>query len=122
MSNQGKGFGSCIRQLFETIRAPKDTDCGLFLLKRTAKCSVIFASDIERPVHLVPIFGNAVDCVWKAKMAMDKAREDDRAMRSAKKLMETKTSSWNATDFILNYYQEFWLNIWIDCHLYKTIH
>jgi hypothetical protein len=70
-------------------------------------------------VHLVPEFGNAVDCARKAKTAMDQAREDDRAMRTAKKLTGTKT--WNTTDFILNY-QEFWLNIWIDRHLYKTIY
>jgi hypothetical protein len=105
---------------FETVRAAKDTDCGLFLLKRTSRCSVILISDIERPVHLVPKFGNQLDRAAMAKQAMDKAREADKAMRNAKQLKGTKT--WNATDFILNYYSEFWLNVWVDRHGYKTIY
>ena len=36
----------------------QDNVTGLYVLKRTQKCSVICINEIERPIHLIPKFGH----------------------------------------------------------------
>lgn len=105
---------------FETIRMASDTSCGIYLVKRTSKRSVIPVRDIKRPVHLMPKFGSQLGSATQAKTAMDVAKEQDRAWRHQMNHKGTKT--WNMTDFILEYYSEFWLNVWTDRHIYKSIY
>lgn len=105
---------------FKTIQMASDTSCGMYLVKRTSKRSVIPVRDIERPVHLMPKFGSQLGAAAQAKKAMDEAKERDRAWRHQTNYQGTKT--WNMTDFILEYYSEFWLNVWSDRHIYKSIY
>ena len=105
---------------FETTRIANDTACGMYLVKRTTKRSVIRVTDIELPIHLMPKFGNVLGEAVKAKKAMDEAKEKDRIWRLSNNYCGTKT--WNMTDFILDYYEEFWINVWADPHLYKRLY
>lgn len=105
---------------FETTRIASATASGMYLVKRTKKCSVIRVTDIELPVHLMPKFGSVIGDAAKAKRAMDEAKEKDRMWRQSNNYCGSKT--WNMTDFILDYYNEFWLNIWVDRHLYKKLY
>jgi len=107
--------------LFETMKGP-DPNSGLYLLRRTKKMAVIDIEDIERGVHLIPKFGHQVGATEGVKRTVDveqmrvgmeadvgNARWGDSAV--------TVTSWLN----VIPHYEEFWLNIWIDNHLYKTI-
>ena len=67
--------------------------------------SVISVIDIELPMHLMPKFGNVLGEAAKAKRAMDEAKENDRIWRHSNNYCGSKT--WNMTDFILNYCDEF---------------
>jgi hypothetical protein len=118
--HEGKELELAYVSWLETVRMASDTACGMYLVKRTTKRSVIPVIDIERPVHLMPKFGSQLDEADKAKRAMDQAKEKDRAWRHKTNYKGTKT--WNQTDFILGYYNEFWINVWVDPHLYKNIY
>jgi hypothetical protein len=97
-----------------------DTSRGMYLVKRTSKRPVIPVHNIERPVHLMPKFGSQLRAAAQAKKVMDEANERDRAWRHQTNYKSTKTL--NMTDFILEHYSEFWLNVWSDRHIYKSIY
>jgi hypothetical protein len=105
---------------FETVRMASDTACGMYLVKRTTKRSVIPVTDIEQRVHLMPTFGSQLGEADNAKRAMDQAKEKDRTWRHSTNYKGMKT--WNQTDFILEHYNEFWINVWAACDLYKKIY
>jgi hypothetical protein len=68
----------------------------------------------------MPKFGSQLGAAAQAKKAMDVAKEQDRAWRHQMNYTGIKT--WNMTDFILEYYSEFWFNAWTDRHIYKSIY
>jgi len=117
--HDGKELELAYVSWFETVRMASDTASGMYLVKRTTKRSVIPVTDIECPVHLMPKFGSQMGEADKAKRAMDQAKEKDRLWRQSTNYKGTKT--WNQTDFILEYYNEFWVNVWVARDLYKRI-
>jgi len=100
------------------------------LVARTTKYSVIPVTRIERPVHLIPKFGSDPGVTEKVKRELDRASE-------VKEWMDTAGAGdipiadgepevqmrfgFPATDSV-SYYKEFWLNSWIDHHLYKNVY
>jgi hypothetical protein len=70
---------------FKTIRIAKDTSCGMYLVRRIAKRSVISVKDIERPLHLMLKFGG-MDSTDSVTKAMEEARQRDCVWRNIKQL------------------------------------
>lgn len=80
-------------QLFTCSHRP-DKNCGMYRLKKTEQYEVVELDTFERGVHLIPIFGKAID----TPMATSE---------SAPAL-----DSWN----------EFWLNNQTDLHVFNSIY
>ena len=101
---------------FETKRIA-DQHTGLYLVSRTTRCAVIDITDIERPVHLIPKYESAVGETYRVKQQLDVVlnelnKHDNLADGEAK---------YRMTEQVMRHYKEFWLNTWIDHHLYKTV-
>lgn len=79
-------------QMFSHSSQP-DKHCGMYKLKKTENFEVFEIDTIERGVHLIPIYGKAMD----TKMASPK------------------------TDPALDRYDDFYLNNQIDLHAFNTI-
>ena len=98
-------------------------------MSRTTKRSVIEVTDIERLVHLIPKFGNEVGSTESVNKELESARKkyeweqqqaSNRRTKRADEEAERATMKLPIMD-ALSYYKEFWLNSWIDPHLYNTI-
>jgi hypothetical protein len=85
----------------------------------TSKYSIIPIDDIERDVHLISRFGSVGE-------SANINKELDRILEGNRYQMEKEMSSGdililNKSDLIMNQYKEFWLNSWLDPHMYKNI-
>jgi hypothetical protein len=80
---------------------------------------VIDAADIERGVHLIPKFGNQVGETAQKKRGVD----NERLIWKLSQVEAGRSSSVTETTWldVLPHYEEFWLNTWIDHHLYRNI-
>ena len=113
---------------FETKRTA-GVNSGLYLVSRTTKRSVIEVTDIERLVHLIPKFGNEVGSTESVNKELESARKKYEWEQQQASNRRTKRADEEAERAImklpimdaLSYYKEFWLNSWIDPHLYNTI-
>ena len=99
---------------FETKRAPTVNGCGLYFVSQTTKCSVINIQDIERCVHLILKFGSEIRVTVKVK------RELDETILRQKGAL--RNGAEHQGEAAMDAMKEFWLNSWIDSHLYKTIY
>ena len=128
---------------FETKRTA-DPNSGLYLVGRTTKYTVISVKDIERPVHLIPKFGSQVGTTTKVKRELGHAWQifENQRQNSTHTKHQSEYASnsdaLNGSDFqsladdagsqsapvldAMSYYKEFWLNSWIDDHMYKLIY
>ena len=107
--------------LFETMKGP-DPSSGLYLLRRSKKFAVIDIKDIERGVHLIPKFGHQVGATEGIKRSVDveqmRIRTEAETAHAGIGGSAVTVTTWLD---VMPHYEEFWLNIWIDNHLYKTI-
>jgi len=67
----------------------------------------------------MPKSGNQLGMEDEMKKLMDEAKEKKSVWRRPINYKGTKTC--DVTDFMLDHYNEFWINVWVDRHLYKTI-
>ena len=83
---------------------------------------MIDIEDIERGVHLIPKFGHQVGATEGIKRSIDveqmRIRTEAETARVGNGDSTSTVTSWLD---VMPHYEEFWLNIWIDNHLYKTI-
>jgi len=101
---------------FETKRTA-DKHTGLYLVSRTTRCAVIDIADIERPVHLIPKYGSAVGETYRVKQQLDAVLN---GLNKHDNLADGEPK-YRMTEQVMRHYKEFWLNTWIDHHLYKTV-
>ena len=74
---------------------------------------------LKRPVQLIPKFGRQIGSTFKAKQEMEKAELKNSNLETEGG--SGKGPKFSKIDFILNYYEEFWLNHWTDRSLYQRI-
>ena len=127
--------------LFETKRRGNtgvDPTTGMFHMHRTSRLSVIEVKDIERGVHLIPKFGREIGGIIIMRriieekrmimtfeeMDLDEMTEDNDPDDSPDgNVSDVKVVvSINTWLDVLPYYEDFWLNIWTDNHIYKIIY
>jgi hypothetical protein len=122
-------YGNALQLAFVNIFAisgyPQDDHChGLFLLKRTSRFQVIPVTTIEREVHLIPRFGNEIGAALRINKKLERKLSDNRALaeKCGKNIGVNEGLSLNKSDLIMDHYEQFWLNSWLDPHIYKNIH
>jgi hypothetical protein len=103
--------------LFET--RPMSRVCKLYPLRRTTRFMVIDATDIERGVHLIPKFGNQIGETAKKKREVD----NERLIWTLSQVEAGQSTATVRTWLdVMPHYKEFWLNTWIDPHMYRNIY
>jgi hypothetical protein len=136
MRNLNERLELALISLFETKRRGStrvDPTTGMFHVHRTKRLRVIEVNDIERGVHLIPKFGRVIGETTKIRQIIEEKRttitweEANRAGAAAvdanhdiggsKAVVSTNT--WLDA---LSYYDDFWLNVWVDNHIYKLIY
>jgi hypothetical protein len=106
---------------FDTKRRA-DANSGLYLLGRTNKFEVIDINEIERAVHLIPKFGSEVGSAAKVKLEIDQAKARSKIREASREIIDECFKIVQARQLsALSFYDEFWLNTWIDRDLYKKI-
>ena len=90
--------------LYEVARPPRN------------KFGVVEVSSIERPVLLIPKFGTTVGETVRVKAELDKANV--RFRRSLENGEAIEPLSLDS----MTHYNEFYIDSWLDSHLYRTIH
>jgi hypothetical protein len=97
-------------QWFNTVGGQVDKNNGMFSVRRTSQKAVINISDIERGVHLIPKYGREIGSttalMWKLQYEM----------------RNQETGSIPKAPFANAQFEEFWLNSWIDNHMYSKIY
>ena len=80
---------------------------------------VIDATDIERGVHLIPKFGNQIGETAKKKREVDNERLIWTLSQVEAGQSTVTVLTWLD---VMPHYKEFWLNTWIDPHMYRNIY
>ena len=118
-------------QMFETKRGPHGPDptTGMYHVRRTTRVAVIDVKDIERGVHLIPKFGQQVGNTVKVKRKVEERRttitfigsdRDDLADSSSELTPEVSVTTNRWLD-VLPHYNDFFVNVWTDNHIYKSV-
>ena len=102
---------------FECKRLPDRNSGGLYLFGKSKKKEIIEVKDIERPVHLIPKFGSNLGMSFRTLQELRKLQ----CVRNSKVGPEINGEFKNWSDLLMEHYSEFWLNTWMDPHIYKTI-
>jgi len=114
---------------------------------RTTKYTVTSVKDIEQPIHLIPKFGSQIGATTKVKWELGHAWQmfENQRQNSTHNGPNEQRSEYasnsdalNGSDFqsladdagpqsasvldAMSYYKEFWLNSWIDDHMYELIY
>jgi hypothetical protein len=97
---------------FET--KPKHSS-GLWQVVRTSKKSVIEVTDIMRELHLIPRWESDITKGHTGKVK----QELDRAIAASE---DRNAKDFNISDWVLNRYDKFFINSWLDLHLYKILY
>jgi Plavaka transposase len=97
-------------QWMNTVGGRPDKDNGMYTVRRTRRTAVIHIGDIERSVHLIPKYGRQIGATTKL---MRKLQD---TLRDAVTGEIPKAPSATAE------FEEFWLNSWIDNHMYNQIY
>ena len=114
-----KTHGMAYIQWYQTV-GTADPLTGMYLLRRTLRFDVIDVARIERGVHLIPKFGNELGSTAKVREARDRDQGVlDAEYRYAKANGAKGAKKLKADEY--DYFDEWWLNIWIDNHMYNTI-
>ena len=110
-------FVSCF-----SLKRRADTNSGLYLIDRIIRFEIIDINTIERTIHLISKFGSEVESVIKVREEIEtlKAKWKLRQLTGeildeAEQIVEARRRS------TLSFYNDFWLNSWIDRDLYKKI-
>jgi Plavaka transposase len=118
-------------QWFQTV-GDADAHNGMYQLKRTKSCSVIEVGRIAKVVHLIPKFGRKIGDAWEVHCSIQKRNAEIRCdMRNDSELNHrgnvaadseaVETDSPVRFVDVFDYYEDFWLNNWIDLHTYNSI-
>lgn len=106
---------------FDTKRTAAEETCsGMFRVRRSTRREVVDVVRIEHTVHLIPKFGNVIGDTVKVRRRLERALQASNA-KSTDALAEGESEN-RLSDLILDHYMEFFLNTWIDPHIYKLIY
>ena len=97
-------------QWMNTIGGRPDKDNGMYMIRRTHQTAVIHIGDIERSVHLIPKYGRQIGATTKLIRKLQYTLQDP--------VTEEILKAPNA----IAEFEEFWLNSWIDNHMYNQIY
>jgi hypothetical protein len=99
-----------------------DINSGLYLIDRIIRFEIIDINTIEYTIHLISKFGSEIGSVIKVREEIEtlKAKWKLRQLigeilDEAEQIVEARRRS------TLSFYNDFWLNSWIDRDLYKKI-
>src|SRR5579859_7162170 len=109
------GYGMAFVEWFDT-KGPTNKHSGLYPLARSKRREIISVALIERPVHLIPKFGNQIGETYKVKLELERKLEVINSKRG------TQEGTQRLSDLVMSHYSDFWLNTFLDVHLYKTIY
>jgi hypothetical protein len=105
-------------QWFQTVGAV-DPHNGMYHLKRAKTFAFIEVERIERVVHLIPKFTNRIGA---AKAVYDQiTRHNSEFDRDACVDSDAELGMRRKVD-VFDYYEDFWLNVWVDYHLYNSVY
>ena len=105
-----------------SLKYRADINSGLYLIDRIIRFEIIDINAIERTVHLIPKFGSEIGSAIKV-------RQEIEAMKTNWKLRQLTGEILDEAEQIvqarrrstLSFYNDFWLNSWIDRDLYRKI-
>lgn len=89
--------------------------CGLWQVVRTLKKSVIEVNDIMRELHLIPRWDSDISKGHSGKVK----QELDREIAASE---HRNAKDFNISDWVLTRYDKFFINSWVDLHLYKILY
>ena len=115
---------------FSNIQSPEPfRGAGLYLVSRTKTCGVIPVHAIERPVHLIPKFGNEMGATIPIYREIQRNLDTFKWFQADKSIAKNMQPSASAPQArfdkpldSLAYYSEFYLNSWSDRHVYESIY
>jgi hypothetical protein len=117
---------------FDTKTAAKNNTNGLYSVARTRTFGIVHVADIERPILLIPKFGDTVGATVATKQKMDEAKLRLRDLQRSAKVAAKAGDSRQSTLLRLEiesivvdstwYYNEFFIDSWQDSHSYKNIY
>jgi hypothetical protein len=106
---------------FDTKKTAAEETCsGMFRVRRSKKREVVEVVRIEHTVHLIPKFGNVIGETVNVRRRLERVLQASNA-KSTDALAEGESEN-RLSDLILDHYSEFFLNTWIDPHIYKLIY
>jgi hypothetical protein len=119
---------------FDTKVAAKVSPNRLYLVARSNRFGIVEVTDIERPILLIPKFGETVGATVAAKKELDKTKLRLRALQSRQSNSGGKSGCQDLDSgsglqvqiqrMVLDsmwYYNEFYIDSWQDSHSYKNI-
>jgi hypothetical protein len=110
--------------LYAIAGTPKDGHChGLYLVRKTSRFQVVPVTDIESDVHLIPKFGNRIRVAVTVNKTIKQRLSENHTLaeRLGGDKVVNQGRSLNKSDLIMDHYKQFWLNSWLDSHIYKNI-
>jgi hypothetical protein len=117
---------------FDTKVAARNNPNGLYLVVRSRNFGIVDIADIERPILLIPKFGETVGATVAVKKKLDEAKLHLRDLQRQAKLASKSGDSRNSSllrheieNIVVDsmwYYNEFFIDSWQDSHSYKNIY
>jgi len=96
---------------------------GLYMVSHSKRFGIVEVKDIERPIHLISKFGGNFRATVKAKRKMDKAGDRFQLLEAegSSGIQQAGMNSPKCAVDPLWYYNEFYVNCWLDPYTYKNI-
>jgi len=94
------------------------------MVSHSKRFGIVEVKDIERPIHLIPKFGGDFGATVKAKREIDKAGDRLQLLEAEGSSGIQQQAGMNSPECAVDplwYYNEFYVNCWLDSYTYKNI-